>query len=82
MIERNADYELHEGRNREPGQDEQDWLRAQQDEQDWLRAQQEASHYGSRGKVSTAPVTCATTKGNSGGITHELLTVYESRTSS
>jgi hypothetical protein len=38
MIERNADYELHESRNREPGQDEHDWLRA---EQDWLRAQQE-----------------------------------------
>jgi hypothetical protein len=41
MIERNADYELHESRNREPGQDEQDWLRAEQNEQDWLRAQQQ-----------------------------------------
>jgi hypothetical protein len=41
MIERNADYELHDSRNRETGQDEQDWLRAEQDEQDWLRAQQE-----------------------------------------
>jgi Protein of unknown function (DUF2934) len=37
MIEPNADYRLSESRNREPGQDEQDWLRA---EQDWLRAQQ------------------------------------------
>jgi hypothetical protein len=41
MIECNADYELYESRNREPDQDEQDWLRGQQDEQDWLRAEQE-----------------------------------------
>jgi hypothetical protein len=41
MIECNADYELQESRHREPGQDEQDWLRAEQDEQDWLRAQLE-----------------------------------------
>ena len=40
MIEPNVDYRLSESRNREPGQDEQDWLRAEQDEQDWLRAQQ------------------------------------------
>jgi Protein of unknown function (DUF2934) len=30
MIECNADYELHENR-RDPGQDEQDWLRAEQE---------------------------------------------------
>lgn len=41
MIEPNADYELYESRNREPGQGEQEWLRAEQGEQDWLRAQQE-----------------------------------------
>jgi len=80
MIERKADYEVHGGR--EPRQDEQDWLRGQQDEQDWLRTRQEASHEGSRGKVSTAPVTCARTEGHSEGITHELPKVYEFRTSS
>jgi len=41
MIEHNADYKSQESRNREPGQDEQEWLRAEQDERDWLRAQQE-----------------------------------------
>lgn len=41
MIEPNARYALYENGNREPDQDEQDWLRAEQDEQDWLRAQQE-----------------------------------------
>ena len=40
MIEPNAHYELYDSRGREPGQDEQDWLRAEQDEQDWLRAEQ------------------------------------------
>jgi hypothetical protein len=51
MIECNADYELHESRHREFGQDEQDWLRAEQDEQDWLRAQQEISpSSGSKGR--------------------------------
>ncbi len=28
MIELNAHYELYDGRGREPGQDEQDWLRS------------------------------------------------------
>jgi hypothetical protein len=41
MIKRNAGDEFQEGRYRDPGQDEQDWLRAEQDEQDWLRGQQE-----------------------------------------
>jgi hypothetical protein len=41
MIEHNADHKLQESPTREPGQDEQEWLRAEQDEQDWLRAQQE-----------------------------------------
>ena len=41
MIEPDAHYALYESGNREPDQDEQDWLRAEQDEQDWLRAQQE-----------------------------------------
>ena len=76
MIERNAGYESNEGR--EPVQDEQDWLRAQQDEQDWLRARQEASHGGSRGKVSAVPVSYVPMGGNSGGITRGLLKVYES----
>jgi Protein of unknown function (DUF2934) len=40
MIEPNAHYTLYESGNREPNQDEQDWLRAEQDEQEWLRAQQ------------------------------------------
>ena len=38
MIEPNAHYQQYESPGREPGQDEQDWLRA---EQDWLRAEQE-----------------------------------------
>ena len=38
MIESHTHYELNGSRGREPGQDEQDWLRA---EQDWLRAEQE-----------------------------------------
>ena len=41
MIEPNAHYSLYESGNREPNQDEQDWLRAEQDEQEWLRAQRE-----------------------------------------
>jgi hypothetical protein len=41
MMEPNAHYALYESGNREPDQDEQDWLRAEQDEQEWLRAQQE-----------------------------------------
>ncbi|HZP62232.1 MAG TPA: hypothetical protein VFB28_02360 [Terriglobales bacterium] len=40
MIKRNAGTEFQEDRYREPGQDEQDWLRTEQDEQDWLRGQQ------------------------------------------
>jgi hypothetical protein len=31
MIEPNAHYDLYEIGNREPGQDEQEWLRAQQE---------------------------------------------------
>ena len=41
MIEPETHYALYESGNREPDQDEQDWLRAEQDEQEWLRAQQE-----------------------------------------
>jgi hypothetical protein len=41
MIELNAHYSLYESGNREPNQDEQDWLRAELDEQEWLRVQQE-----------------------------------------
>jgi len=41
MIEPNAHYELYGSRGREPGQDEQDWLRAEQEQQDCLRAEQE-----------------------------------------
>ena len=41
MIEPNAYYELYESRDREPDQDEQDWLCAEQKEQEWLRAEQE-----------------------------------------
>jgi hypothetical protein len=33
-------YDFYESRNRELGQEEQEWLRAEQDEQDWLRVQQ------------------------------------------
>jgi len=66
MIERNAGYELNEGR--EPVQDEQDWLRAQPG----------ASHSGGRGKISAAPVSYVPMGGNSGGITRGLLKVYES----
>ncbi|HTQ61096.1 MAG TPA: hypothetical protein VMI32_12770 [Candidatus Solibacter sp.] len=76
MIERNAGYELNEGR--EPVQDEQDWLRAQQDEQDWLRAQQGASHGGGRSMIYAAPVSYASMGGNAGGITRGLLKVYKS----
>jgi hypothetical protein len=45
MINRNAGDELQESRYPEPGQAEQDWLRAEQDEQDWLRGQQEMLTY-------------------------------------
>jgi len=41
MIKHNAGDESQENGYREPGQDEQDFLRAEQDEQDWLRGQQE-----------------------------------------
>jgi len=41
MIEPNALYEMYGSRGREPGQDEQDWLRAERDEQNWLRAEQD-----------------------------------------
>lgn len=41
MIEPNVHYQQYETHDREPDQDEQDWLRAEQDEQDWLRAEQE-----------------------------------------
>jgi hypothetical protein len=54
MIEPNTHYDLYESGNREPDQDEQDWLRAEQDEQDWLRGQQET-------------LTATTIKGRSSG---------------
>ena len=41
MFEPNAHYALYESGNREPDQDEQDWLRSEQDKQEWLRAQQQ-----------------------------------------
>ena len=41
MIEPNSHYEMCESHGREPGQDEQDWLRVEQDQQDFLRAEQE-----------------------------------------
>jgi hypothetical protein len=41
MIEPNAHYALYESGNREPDQNEQDWLRAERDEQDWLRAERD-----------------------------------------
>lgn len=41
MIEPNALYEMYGNRGREPGQDEQNWLRAEQDQQNWLRAEQD-----------------------------------------
>ena len=41
MIEPNALYEMYGNRGREPGQDEQNWSRAEQDQQNWLRAEQD-----------------------------------------
>ncbi len=64
MIKCNADYELHESRHREPGQNEQDWLRAEQDEQDWLRAQ--FTQQGSKDRNKATSVACAPTGGSAG----------------
>jgi hypothetical protein len=42
VTEPNALCELYgSNRGHEPGQDEQDWLRAEQDQQSWLRAEQD-----------------------------------------
>ena len=54
MIEPNARYALYESGNREPDQDEQDWLRAEQDEQEWLRALQESLTQRDKGTAETA----------------------------
>jgi hypothetical protein len=39
MIEPNAHHDLKAKRVREPGEDEQQWLRAEQQQQRWLRAE-------------------------------------------
>jgi len=45
MIEPNALYEMSGNRRPEPGQDEQDWLRAEQRHQNWLRLDQDEQDY-------------------------------------
>jgi hypothetical protein len=45
MIEPNALYEMSGSRRPEPGQDQQDWLRAEQRQQNWLRLEQDEQDY-------------------------------------
>jgi hypothetical protein len=45
MIEPNALYEMSGSPRPEPGQDQQDWLRAEQRHQNWLRLEQDEQDY-------------------------------------
>jgi hypothetical protein len=54
--------ELYGCRSLGPGQDEQDWLRAEQDQQDWLRAEREI-FYAAAAQESTSTTARAHTGG-------------------
>jgi hypothetical protein len=45
MTEPNAHHELDAKRAHEPGEDEQQWVRAEQSQQDWLRAERDEQEW-------------------------------------